>query len=219
MLRTHLNYRRMGFAVSGNTFYVEYKQRLFRWTHGDPEWIDTGLIDTAQPVDNPSDSSLQIAVENPFDSGLRIAVSEETVYVGKRDGHLLRSPDAGNTWKDLTPNLPLRFERFNEIVFAGSTVYVATDTGVLTSVDGEHWQAITDNDGTHTLIDRMAVSGTTVYGAGDKGVYRLDNRNRWEQISPEAPDTVIAFVVKGNRLYIATEQRGMFHISLENENN
>ena len=207
-----------GFAVSGNTFYVEYKQRLFRWTRGDPEWTDTGLIDTAQPVDNPSDSSFQIAVDNPFDSGLRIAVSAETVYVGKRDGHLLRSPDAGNTWKDLTPNLPLRFEHFNEIAFAGSTVYVATDTGVLTSVDGEHWQAIT-NDGTHTVIDRIAVAGTTVYGAGDKGVYQLDNRDRWEQISPEVPDTVTALVVKGNRLYIATEKRGMFHISLENENN
>ena len=196
-----------GFTVSGNTFYVEYKQRLFRWTRGDPEWTDTGLIDTTQPSDNP------------FDNGLRIAVSKETVYVGKRDGHLLRSPDGGNTWKDLTPNLPLRFEHFNEIVFAGSTVYVATDTGVLTSMDGEHWQAITDKDGTHTIIDRIAVAGMTVYGAGDKGVYQLDNRNRWEQISPEVPDTVIALVVNSNRLYIATEQRGMFQISLENENN
>ena len=100
-----------------------------------------------------------------------------------------------------------------------STVYVATDTGVLTSVDGEHWQAITDNDGTHTIIDRMAAAGTAIYGAGDKGVYQLDNRNRWEQISPEVPGTVIALVVKGNRLYLATEKRGMFHISLENENN
>ena len=208
-----------GFAVSNDTFYVEYNRRLFRWTRGDPEWTDTGLIDTTQPSDNPSDSGLQIAVENPFDSGLRIAVSEETVYVGKRDGHLLRSPDTGNTWKDLTPNLPLRFEHFNEIVFGGSAVYVATDTGVLTSVDGEHWQAITDNDGTHTIIDRITVSGTTVYGAGDKRVYRLDSRNRWEQILPEVPNTVIALVVKGNRLYIATQTRGMFHISLENENN
>ncbi len=195
-----------GFAINNDTFYVEHKQRLFRWTLGDPEWTDTGLIDTTQPSDNP------------FDNGLRIAVSGETVYVGKRDGHLLRSPDAGDTWKDLTPNLPLRFEHFNEIVFEGSAVYVATDTGVLTSVDGEHWQALTDNDGNHIVIDRMAAAGTTIYAVGDKGVYQLDSRNRWEQISPEVPDTVIAFVVKGNRLYIATEKRGMFHISLENEN-
>ena len=50
---------------------------------------------------------------------------------GKRDGYLFRSLDGGNTWKDLTSNLPLRFRHINEIVFANSTVYVATDAGCL----------------------------------------------------------------------------------------
>ena len=36
-----------GFAVSGQTFYTEWKHRLFRWKPGDSEWIDTGLIDTS----------------------------------------------------------------------------------------------------------------------------------------------------------------------------
>ena len=195
-----------GFAVSGDTFYVEYKQRLYRWKRGDPEWIDTGLKDATEPFDDP------------FDSRFQIAVSGETVYVGKRDGHLLRSPDGGNTWKDLTPNLPLRFEHFNEIVFADSTVYIATDTGVLTSADGEHWRAITDKEGAHVTINRITVADTAIYGAGDKGVYKLNNRNRWEQILPEVPDRVISFVINNDQLYIATKQRGMFHVSLENEN-
>ena len=150
---------------------------------------------------------------------LKLAVSGETVYAGKRDGHLFRSHDGGNTWKDLTSNLPLRFEHINEIVFVGSRVYVATDTGVLTSVDDEHWRVITDKTGVNSIIDRMAVAGTTVYGVGKSGAHLLDKRGEWEKISPEVPGNIISATINGNRIYVATEQRGMFHVSLENENN
>ncbi len=34
-----------GFVVDDETFYVEYQRRLFKWKPGDPEWINTGLID------------------------------------------------------------------------------------------------------------------------------------------------------------------------------
>ena len=195
------------FAVSGKTFYAEYKRELLRWKRGESEWFRTGLIDTGESANDGYD----------IIKGLNLAVSDETVYVGKRDGHLFQSLDSGNTWKDLTSDLPLRFERFNDIAFAGSTMYVATDAGVLTSEDGEHWQAITDTAETHTLIDQIVVNTTTVYGVGDEGVYRLNNREEWEKISPEVPDSVISFVVKGDRLYIATENRGMFYVPLEEE--
>ncbi|RKU20785.1 hypothetical protein C6500_08180 [Candidatus Poribacteria bacterium] len=191
------------FAVSGKTFYAEYRQQLLRWRRGESAWFNTGLVDRDKS-DNPM-------------RGFKLAVSEETVYVGKRDGSLFQSFDSGATWKDLTANLPLRFERFNDITFAGSTVYVATDAGVLTSEDGEHWRAITDTAGTHTLIDRMAVAGIQVYGAGEEGVYRLNNRDEWERISPAVPDSVKTLVINNDRLYIVTEHRGMFHTSLEKE--
>ena len=194
------------FAVSGETFYVEYTRQLLRWKRGESKWFNTGLVDTDSA--DKSDDSMR---------GFNLAVSEETVYVGKRDGSLFQSLDSGNTWKDLTPNLPLRFERFNGITFAGSTVYVATDAGVLTSEEGEHWRALTDTAGTHTLIDQMAVDITTVYGVGDEGIYRLNNRDEWEKISPEVPDSVTAFVINGDQFYIVTEHRGMFHVSLEKE--
>ena len=195
------------FAVSGETFYVEYMRQLFRWKRGESKWFNTGLADTGK----------RSAKRENFRGDLKLAVSEETVYVGKRDGSLFQSFDNGVTWKDLTANLPLRFERFNEITFAGSTVYVATDIGVLTSEDGEHWRTITDTAGTHTLIDRMAVDTMTVYGAGDEGVYRLNNRDEWEKISPEVPDSVNTLVSNNDRLYIVTKHRGMFHIPLEKE--
>ena len=190
------------FAVSGETFYAEYMRQLLRWKRGESEWFNTGLIDTDESSNNSG--------EGPKE--LKLAVSDETVYAGKRDGHLFQSLDSGHTWKDLTPNLPLRFERFNHISFAGSTVYVATNAGVLTSEAGERWHTITDTEGTRTVINQIAVDNTIVYGASNDAVYRLNNRNEWEKITPEVPDSVTDLVVNNDRLYIATEHRGMFHI-------
>ena len=192
-----------GFAVSGQTFYAEWKYRLFKWKPGDSEWTDTGLIDTNE------------SLNDEFDRGFKLAVSGETVYVGKRDGKLFQSLDEGNSWKDVTPILPLRFTRFKEILFVGSTVYVATDEGVLASQNGEHWRVLTDEMGTRPVIDRFTVHHINVYGAGDTGVYRLDDRGRWHQISPSVPDAVGSLVVSNDKLYIATQHGGMFHIPLE----
>ena len=55
--------------------------------------------------------------------------------------------------------------------------------------------------------------------SGNSGTHLLDNRGEWEKVSPEIPDSAISATINGNRLYVATEKRGMFHISLENENN
>ncbi len=195
----------IGLAASGQTLYMEYNGRLFRWRPGDLEWRDTGLVDTGE------------SRSDELDRGFKLAVSGETVYVGRRDGKLFQSFDAGNSWKDVTHNLPLHFERFNEIVFVGSTVYVATDTGVLVSQTGEHWSVLTDGTGTRPVIDRFAVDSTAVYGAGDAGLYRLDTYGKWRQVLPSVPGKVISLVVSNNVLYIATDHGGLFHISLEEE--
>ena len=190
------------FAVSGETFYAEYKRKLFIRQPGDSEWKDTGLVDTGEQ----SDADLKY--------GFKLAVSAETVYIGKRDGRLFQSLDSGDSWKDITPTLPLRFTGFKEIVFAGATVYVATDNGVLASQTGAHWRVITDT----VVVDRLAVSGLTVYGAGENGVYRLDAHDEWKQMAPRLPGKVLSLVVDRDRLYVATERRGLFHISLEEDN-
>ena len=193
-----------GFATSHGTFYVEYQRVLFKWKPGDSEWINTGLIDLAEQSRSTS-----------WRRGFSLAASERTVYVGKRDGTLFQSLDAGDSWRDITSILPLHFTHFKEIVFAGSTVYVATDEGVLASQNGEHWRVLTDEIGVRPVIDRLTVHHTDVYGAGDAGVYRLDDHGRWHQISPSVPDNVSSLVVSNDRLYIATQQGKMFHIPLE----
>ena len=200
---TNVNTR--GVVVCKNVFYAEHERTLFKWRLGDPEWTNTGLTDNSQL--SYSDSRAE----------LKLAVLGETIYVGKRDGKLFQSLDGGNSWRDVTPSLPLHFARFKEIDFIGSTVYVATDDGVLSSETGAHWRVITDSVGTRPIIDKFAVDGTTVYGAGNIGVYRLDTHSQWKQISSEALGEVVSLTVNNDKLYSAIEDRGIFHISLEEE--
>ena len=196
-----------GFAVTGGTFYVEYKRKLFKWKPGDSEWKNTGLIDTGPHANDGSKN------------GFKLAVLGETVYVGKRDGRLFQSLDGGDSWRDITPSLPLRFAQFKEIISVDSTVYVATDRGILTSQTGAYWRVLTDTAGERIVIDRFTVDGTNVYGAGDAGVYRLDDHRQLEQIFPSVPDKVRSLAVKNDTLYIITEHHGMFQIPLAEAGN
>ena len=99
--------------------------------------------------------------------------------------------------------------------FAGSTVYVATDNGVLRSKNGEHWQTMRDKTNKRIVINQFAVDGHTVYGIDDVGIYRLDTGRQWEQISSEIPDEVTSLTILNNKLYGVTRQYGMFHMLLE----
>ena len=194
---------RGAFAVSGNTFYMEYNFKLFRWEPGDTEWYDTEQEETVE-------LSLDIAMRD-----LKLAVSGNTVYVGKRDGRLVVSFDKGNNWIDLTPALPFPVKAFKEIVFAGPTVYVATDAGVAASDNGRHWRPVTDSERTNLTMEQLAAEGTMLYGITEKtGIYRLES-GTWKQIVSEIPDKVTSLAVDGNTLYVGTQNRGMLHFNLE----
>ena len=191
------------FAVSDDTFYMEYNFKLFRWKLGDTEWYDTGQEETVE-------LTLDIARKD-----LKIAVSGNTVYVGKRDGHLVVSFDKGDNWIDLTPALPFPVKVFKEIVVAGSTVYVATDAGIITSDDGRHWHTITDAEGKNLVMEHLAVDGTTVYGVTENtGAFRLKS-GAWEKAVSEVPDNVTSLAVDGDTLYVGTEYNEILHFNLK----
>ena len=186
------------FAVSGETYYMEYNYKLFRWEPGDARWSDTGVEETCE-----------LTRENMC-RGFKLATSGETVYVGKRDGHLCQSLDGGDSWNDITSNLPLSVEHFNQIVFVDATVHVATDKGVFNSIDGVVWNAITDKAGESVIIKSLATAEDGVYGANDDGIYHLEKETgTWEQIVPEIPDAITALVVDGDTFYVGTERRGV----------
>ena len=194
------------FAVSGETFYMEYNYKLFRWHLGETEWLYTGVEET-----------IELSDDN-VGRGFKLAVSGETVYVGKRDGHLWQSLDGGDSWNDRTSNLPQSVEHFNQIVLADATVHVATDKGVFNSIDGVVWNAIIDKAGASVIIKALATAEDTIYGANDDGIYHLETETgTWEQIVPEIPDTITSLVVDRDAFYVGTEHRGVLRLERTNQ--
>ena len=211
------------FAVSGTTFYVEYNFKLFRWKPGETAWYDTGVEETGELLYREAMKAFEGVgmPEAKIDEilstwiGFTLAVSGHTVYVGKRDGHLVASFDMGNNWLDLTPALPFPVKAFKTIAFVGSTVYVATDAGVTASNDGKQWRAITDAAGTCLNMGQLTVDGDTLYGfIKDTGIYRLES-GTWEQVISEMPDHVEEFAVGENTLYVNTWNGNMLHFNLK----
>ena len=186
------------FTIADDTVFMEYRHKLYRWRRGETAWHNTGLEDIKgiSPIEG---------------KGLTLAASGNTVYAGKREGDLFLSQDSGDTWRDVTENLVFPFGYFKEILFAGSTAYVSTDMGVMSSRDGETWHVLTDVDGKRLIMDRIAVEGITAYGVSDSGVYQVDTQtNAWKQIVSELPHTATSFAIDGDTFYIGTKQNGVF---------
>ena len=193
------------FTVADDTVFMEYRHKLYRWRRGETAWHNTGLedIEGISPIEG---------------KGFTLAASGNTVYAGKREGALFLSQDSGDTWRDVTENLAFPFGYFRAMLFAGSTVYVSTDMGVMRSNDGEGWHVVTDTDGNRLIMDRIAVNGTTTYGACDRGIYQVDlQTNAWKQITPQLPHTATSFAIAGDSFYIGTKQNGVLRFQRDDQ--
>ena len=216
--------RRSGeFAISGDTFYIEYERKLYRWTRGEPKWHDTGMQDAPAFGDYYPHK------------GLQFAVSGTVICLGKNNGSLFQSLDGGDTWRDITATFPFPLDRsksplielsevhemmrklphFKDIVYVGNTVYIITTDGGAMSNDGENWQLLTNEKSVPITLSEFAVKGTTLYGASEIGAYRLNNEtNTWIQIAPEVPGGVTSLVVADDVLYVGTNYRGILRLPL-----
>ena len=216
--------RRAGkFTISGDTFYIEYERKLYRWTRGEHKWHDTGMQDA--PV-----------FGNNYFNGLQFAVSGKVIYLGKSDGSLFQSLDGGDTWRDITATFPFPLDRsklplielselremqrklphFKDILYVGHTVYIITNDGSAMSNDGENWQPLTNEKSVPIPLSELAVKGTTLYGASETGAYRLNNEtNTWIQIAPEVPGGVTSLAVADDVIYVGTNYRGILRLPLQ----
>ena len=195
------------FTLADDTVFMEYRHKLYRWRRGETAWHYTGLEDSGF-LTLPDESA----------KGLTLGVSGDVVYAGKREGELFQSLDNGDTWNDITESFPFPFVYFKEIVFAGSTVYILTDAGVMRSLNGEVWHALTDTNGKMLLMDRIVADGLTLYGICDSGVYQVDNQTgTWKHIAPVPPHTVTSLAVDGDTFYIGTKHNGVFRLQRANQ--
>ena len=193
-----------GFTIADNTVFMEYRRKLFKWHRSEKRWFDTGLVDSTERTAGADTSK-----------GLTLAASQNVVYAGKRNGSLFQSLNSGDSWKEVTVDLPFSFAYFEDIVFADSTVYVVTDQGVISSHDGFNWSALTDTEGNRIPISRIAVDSDKVYGVGNRGVYRIDlATDTWIRVSSEIPYKITAFAVDRGIFYIGTRHRGVLRLQL-----
>lgn len=192
------------FTVTSSTFYAESNNNLYRWKQGELKWYNTRLADE---IGNETLNN---------ESGLKIAASAKKLFVGMHNGHLMQSMDEGETWTDVTSNLPFKVESFKTVVFAGETIYVATDKGVIRSTDGKDWQTLTDENGIPLVMNRLVVADTTVYGEAGQVIYSVNTENdKWKQVTPKIVYPVACFDADGSKLYVGTYGSGLLLYELD----
>ena len=189
-------------AISGETFYIVGqmggKEWLYRWRVGEDLW--TQLM--PQP--------------DLFGWGA-LAVSGRTVYISAVRGKLFRSVDEGDTWTEVSQNLPNWSQEIGayDLTFIGETIYAKAGSGGGCSTDGgETWTPIIVAGLPGGYIEMQLVNDTTLYGTSSHGVFRLTHgSDSWEQIAPTQRD-IMSLTYDGTTFYIGTHAEGVFRLSL-----
>lgn len=185
--------------------YIKHNCRIIKWNSTSLKYTDSDLSNFLQRGNLKNGK------------GSVMAASANCVYAGMRDGRLLQSHDGGIVWHEITPYTFPKQTPIHDITFVGTTVYVATDRGVFWSETGEYWDTITGHKQKNIVIHQFATDGFRLFGADDRSVYQLDSQDVWKQISSSIPDEVTSLSVNRDKLYIATKEHGIYHLSLKDE--
>ena len=189
-------------VVSGETFYVVGQMgqgaRLYRWRVGENLWTQL----------RPQD----------FLGWHPLAVSGKTVYINPAKGKLFRSVDEGDSWTDVSQNLPNWNQQIGsyDLAFVGRTIYANSNNGVFRSTDGgETWTPIIVAGLPGGYIGMQLVDDTTLYGTNSHGIFRLTHgSDSWELIAP-IQHNIMSLASDGTTFYIGTNGEGIFRLSLD----
>ncbi len=187
-------------AISRNTFYlitqIAGALRLYRWRVGEDLWT-------------------QLKPPVFLDWGT-LVVSGRTVYISPERGKLFRSFDEGETWTEVSQNVPNRIQETSSygLAFVDETIYANGDGVFRSADDGETWSSIVAGL-PNGNVEMQLVDGTTLYGTSSHGIFRLtQGSDSWEQIVPTQRD-VTSLAYDGTTFYIGTNGEGIFRLSLD----
>ena len=212
------------FIISAHNPNVLYHgmQSLFRsWNRGDTwERISGDLTDNdpKRMGDIPFQTIFALA-ESPKRMGL--------IYAGTDDGRVHMTKDGGQTWSELTQNLPRRqwVSRIVASRFDEGTVYL-TQTGrqeddfgvyIWKSTDfGKTWKSLSGkvSTGPVNVIREDPADARILYAGTDIGVYVTTNGGEsWDVLGAGLPSTFVfdlAIHPRDNIVLAATHGRGMW---------
>ena len=190
-------------VISGQTFYIVGqmggKEWLYRWRVGEDLWT-------------------QLMPQQDLFGWGALAVSGSTVYISAVRGKLFRSVDEGDTWTEVSQNLPNWSREIGayDLTFIGETIYAKAGSGGGCSTDGgETWTPIIVAGLPGGYVEMQLVDGTTLYGTSPHGIFRLTHgSDSWELIAPTQRD-IASLAYEGTTFYIGTNGEGIFRLSLE----
>ena len=193
-------------AISGETFYIVGqmggKEWLYRWRVGEDLWT-------------------QLMPQQDLFGWGTLAASGRTVYISAVRGKLFRSVDEGDTWTEMSQNLPNWDREIGtyDLAFVSDTIYAKAGSGGGRSTDGgETWTPIVVAGLPGGYIEMQLVNGTTLYGTSSHGIFRLiQGSDLWELIASIQPiqHLVRSLAFDGTMFYAGTEAEGVYRLSLE----
>ena len=173
-------------------------------------------IAAARPCGFGTIHTIELSPQNP-----------DEIWIGTDDGLIQRTPDAGRTWKNVTPKgLPAwsKISTLDVSPLEPGVVYAAVDAHRLddftphvyrTRDGGESWQEISSGlpaSGFAMVVRADTVRKGLLYAGTDTGVFvSFDDGDRWQALQANLPVAWVSDIkVHRQDLVISTQGRGLW---------
>lgn len=195
---------------------------------------ETGIISNWTPISE--DLTDGIIFGSNFHTITSIAESHgysEHIFVGTSDANVWRTLDGGETWENITHNLPERYITSIKTSLNNPNIIYVTHSGykgngflphIHRSLDyGDTWEDISGDLPPIGVNDILTLpedfADTHLFAATDAGVYAsLDAGETWERLGSEMPYVFVFdmdYDVQNKRLIAGTFARSMYSFPLD----